>query len=104
MLREIALKYCVNTSRYSTMLAENLVDSQTPEQRSAVPEQLSIEYRKADENSAEEISGINIGEQNSVTDYHQLVTFAKRTCYLTNNFFLFFITFWSQNLSQMLQI
>ncbi|KAK3227231.1 hypothetical protein Dsin_007093 [Dipteronia sinensis] len=56
------------TERYSTMLAENLVDSQTPEQRSAVPEQLSIEYRKADENNVEEISGINIEPQSDVAD------------------------------------
>ncbi|KAH7554286.1 hypothetical protein JRO89_XS12G0155400 [Xanthoceras sorbifolium] len=68
MLRESALKYWVNTSRYSTMLAENLVDSHKPEQRSAVPSQLSIECKKADENNAEEISGLNIEPQSDVAD------------------------------------
>ncbi|KAL5741842.1 hypothetical protein ACOSP7_028574 [Xanthoceras sorbifolium] len=56
------------TERYSTMLAENLVDSHKPEQRSAVPSQLSIECKKADENNAEEISGLNIEPQSDVAD------------------------------------
>ncbi|GAY32612.1 hypothetical protein CUMW_003290 [Citrus unshiu] len=42
------------TERYSSMLAENLVDSHKPVQQSPMREQPGIQYKEADENGAEE--------------------------------------------------
>ncbi|KAJ4705577.1 protein PHOTOPERIOD-INDEPENDENT EARLY FLOWERING 1-like [Melia azedarach] len=56
------------TERYSTMLAENLVDSHKPVQQSPVQEQPKIEYKEVDEKSAEENSGFNLEAQLHVAD------------------------------------
>lgn len=52
------------------MLAENLVDSHKPVQQSPVQERLSIQYKEADENNADEISEFNIGTDNSVINQY----------------------------------
>lgn len=81
------------------MLAENLVDSHNPVQQSPVQEHLSIQYKEADENNAEEISEFNIGKDNAVINQYFLVTVQKFHVSLLEIFSNTFL----QSLSLMLQ-
>lgn len=62
------------------MLAENLVDPHKSEQPSAMPEQLSIEYRSADENNDKKNSGLMAGKQNAIMDCHYELLLKRDFC------------------------
>lgn len=54
LFQKTALTYFVVIFRYSSMLAENLVDSHKPVQQSPMRELPGIQYKETDENGAEE--------------------------------------------------
>ncbi|KAK9276401.1 hypothetical protein L1049_005934 [Liquidambar formosana] len=56
------------TERYSTMLAENLVDTYKPVQPNFVQEQPSIQYKERDENDIKECTGLNVEPQSDTAD------------------------------------
>ncbi|XP_024025351.1 protein PHOTOPERIOD-INDEPENDENT EARLY FLOWERING 1 isoform X3 [Morus notabilis] len=56
------------TERYSTMLAENLVDNYKPAQQHPVQDQLSIKHKEVDENDTNESSELNAEPQSDAAD------------------------------------